>query len=475
MNVLVWLKRDLRVHDHPALTLAVGIGPVLPVYVVEPELWSEPDASARQWEFVAESLAGLREEMAGVGAPLVVRVGDAVQVLAGLCKRHGIARIVSHAEVGTAWAAARNLRVVGWAQAAGIAWTEVAQTEADAAGMPPQGARLPPALPLPEVQAVAGVEPGLIPTARALRLAPDPCPHRQLGGRARGLELLDRFLAQRGEAYCTTLASPLVAERASSRLSPHLAHGTLSPHEVRLATAARVSERPGGHWRGSLSRFQASLAARQEAVQAQQPEGGEPWPMAPSRETDATRLVAWTQGETGLPFLDACLRYLRATGWLPAPLRAMVASVACWHLALDRDVVGAHLARSFTDYDPALHWPQLRAVAMGPPPRPANPVQLGFDLDPSGAFTRRWLPELVPVPDAVLHEPWRWPEARHLLGHRYPEPVVDFASATRDARTRLRQAQLSAGFAETPGGFTQRSTSRTGARQRDSAQLCLPF
>ena len=111
MNVLVWLKRDLRLHDHPALTLAAGLGPVLPVHVVEPELWAEPDASARQWEFVAESLADLREVLAALGAPLVVRVGDAVQVLAGLCKRHGISRIVSHEETGNLWTYGRDRRV----------------------------------------------------------------------------------------------------------------------------------------------------------------------------------------------------------------------------------------------------------------------------------------------------------------------------------------------------------------------------
>ena len=90
MNVLVWFKRDLRVHDHPALTLAAGLGPVLPVYVVEPELWAEADTSARQWDFVAECLVDLRDALAGIGAPLVVRVGDAVTVLEGLCRRHGI-------------------------------------------------------------------------------------------------------------------------------------------------------------------------------------------------------------------------------------------------------------------------------------------------------------------------------------------------------------------------------------------------
>ena len=466
MNVLVWLKRDLRLHDHPALTLAAGIGPVLPVHVVEPELWSQPDASARQWAFVAESLAALREELAGIGAPLVVRVGDAVQVLAGLCRRHGIGRIVSHADAGTPWTTARNLRMAGWARDAGIEWTEVAQ-----AGLPGRTCRdriASPALPAPMLRAVEGVEPGLIPSARALRLAADPCPHRQLGGRARGLELLESFLTHRGEPYRQAQSSPLSAERASSRLSPHLAHGTLSPREVMLATAARQAERPGGRWNGSLDRFRTSLAAREATLQAQRPE---PFPMPLTGETDATRLAAWAAGETGLPFLDACLRYLRATGWLNARLRAMLVSVACGPLALEGRAAGAHLARMVTDYDPALLWPQVQAGASDGARRLWNPVRQGQEMDPTGAFTRRWLPELAPVPDALLHEPWRWPEARRLLGHRYPEPVIDLSSAIREARERLSQTRPSVCVVERPGG----TASRPSPRRRQTAQLSLPF
>ena len=465
MNVLVWLKRDLRVHDHPALTLAAGIGPVLPVYVVEPELWAEPDASARQWEFVAESLADLREDLAGIGAPLVVRVGDAVQVLAGLCRRHGIKRIVSHAEAGTPWTTARNLRVAGWARGAGIEWTELPQV-----GLPGRACRdgiASPALPAPALRGVAGVEPGLIPSARALRLAADPCPHRQLGGRARGLELLESFLTHRGEPYRLAQASPLSDERASSRLSPHLAQGTLSLREVIQATVARQAERPGGRWGGSLARFQTSLAARDAALQVPRVEA---FPIPLARETNTARLAAWTTGETGLPFLDACLRYLRATGWLNARLREMLISVACGLLALEGQATGAHLARMSTDYDPALLWPQVQA-AMGGPPRLWNPVKQGRKLDPTGTFTRRWLPELAPVPDAFLQDPWRWPGVRRLLGHRYPEPILDLASAEREARARLRQARPSAGFAERPSGFASRSASR----ERQTAQLSLPF
>jgi len=465
MNVLIWFKRDLRVHDHAPLVMAAELGAVLPVFVVEPELWGQAEASARQWEFVAESLAALREDLAGLGAPLVVRVGDARQVLDGLCRRHRIGQIVSQAEPGTGWSEARNRRVADWARGAGIIWTE----------LPPSGEAGSP-LPAPALRGVSGVEPGLIPSARALKLAADPCPHRQSGGRDRGVALMESFLLRRGETYHTTRSCPLVAERASSRLSPHLAWGALSAREVAEATAARQAERPGGRWGAALSRFQTRLAARQAANTLQYREA-DPLlaPRARARETDAARLASWANGETGLPFLDACLRYLRATGWLNAPMRAMVTSVACWQLSLDGQATGAHLARMSTDYAPALLWPQVRLAAMGSPPGLWNPVQQGMALDQTGAFTRYWVPELAPVPDSFLQDPWRWPEARRFLGRRYPEPIVDLAASTRDARAELRQLRRSAGFAEPSGGFAHRSVNRSATRQRQTAQLLLPF
>lgn len=274
MNVLLWLKRDLRTHDHPALTLAAGLGPVLPVHIVEPGLWSGPDASARQWEFVAESLADLRDALGQMGAPLVVRVGDAVEVLARLCRQHRIGRIVSHEETGNLWTFARDRRVAVWARQAGIVWTELPQSgvvrrlaSRDGWAGERDAYMAAPVLSAPAMCPVPGVEPGQIPTARALKLPADPCPHRQHGGRARGLDLLDSFLTRRGEPYRTAMSSPVTAERACSRLSPHLAWGTLSLREVVAATAARQSERPGGLWGGALASFQSRLAWRDHFIQ----------------------------------------------------------------------------------------------------------------------------------------------------------------------------------------------------------------
>ncbi len=191
-------------------------------------------------------------------------------------------------------------------------------------------------------------------------------------------------------------------------------------------------------------------------------------------------------GETGFPFQDACMRYLRATGWLNFRMRAMVMSVASYHLWLDWRVTGAHLARRLTDYEPGIHWPQVQMQAGTTginAPRIYNPVKQGFDYDPNGSFTRRWLPELAAVPDAFLQEPWRWPEARALLGRRYPEPVIDLAQAAREARDMIWQARRSAGFADIAGTIADRHASRSGhrdgkprpARQPMRNQLSLPF
>lgn len=494
MNVLVWLKRDLRLSDHPALTLAAGLGPVLPVYVVEPSVWSGPDASARQWYFVAESLAALRE----AGLPLLVRVGEAVEVLDRLTRQHRITRIISHEETGNLATYARDRAVAAWARASGVQWTELAQSGVvrRLPGRDGWAARrdafvAAPLLAAPTLTFVPGAEPGQIPTARALKLAADPCPHRQLGGAARGLDLLDSFLTRRGEPYRSAMSSPLTGERACSRLSPHLAWGTLSVREVAQATTARQSERPGGRWGGSLSSFQSRLAWRDHFIQKLEDQPSieirdlHPLAVPRPRETDAARLNAWAMGETGLPFLDACMRYLRATGWLNFRMRAMVTSVASYHLWLNWQASGQHLARMFTDYEPGIHWPQVQMQSGTTginTPRIYNPVKQGQDQDPTGAFTRAWLPELAPVPDAFLHEPWKWPDARRILGHRYPEPIIDVASAAREAREAIWGARKAPGFAPTAAKIVDRHASRADARfvndraprrKAQSAQLTL--
>jgi deoxyribodipyrimidine photo-lyase len=465
MNVLVWYKRDLRVEDHPALCFGAGLGAVLPLYIAEPEAWVQPDTSARQWAFMAETLAGLRRDLAALGAPLVVRVGDAAEVLARLCKQNEITRIISHADkgdtcTGSAWAASRDARVRDWADAAGIEWVEMAQTSEEL--MAPPGLRM-----------VAGIEPGVIPNARALRMAGDDCPHRQIGGRSQGIALLDSFLGHRGLGYARGADAVMSAERVCSRVSPYLAVGAISKREVAVAVQARIDAHPGPDWGPNLRAFQLRIGAR-----CKQPAPAMP---LPPHHTEGVLFDGWRKGQTGLPYLDACMRYLRATGWVNFPARAMLVSVAVHHFQLDWQAVGHVMARCFTDYDPAIHWPQVQRLAGLASQRAQliDPLKQGQQHDPSGAFTRRWVPELAAVPDAFLQTPWKWPGAQGVLGRRYPEPIVDIATAARNARAMMRRDD---GVEDveliepcTRGGlfFTPRSAGFRRARPPVAGQLSL--
>jgi len=471
---LLWFKRDLRIADHPALARAAELGPVLPVYLFEPELWAQPDASARQRDFVVECLDELRRDLAALGQPLLILQGEAVEALARLHRRHRFARIVSHQETGNGWTFARDRAVAAWARAQGVDWLELPQSGVvrRLAGRDGWAARrdaftaAPPVAPPVALPQVAEV-----PTAPAMAFAPrlpaDPCPGRQPGGRVAAAELLASFAAGRARGYTRALSSPLTAERGCSRLSPHLAWGTLSGREAAQAAAAGAAA-PG--LRAGLAGFAARLAWRDHFMQRLESEPAlETRALHPGldslrpRPADPDLLAAWAEGRTGLPFVDACMRYLRATGWLNFRMRAMLVSVASYQLWLDWRDTGPILARLFTDYEPGIHWSQMQ-MQSGTTGinalRVYNPVRQGLEHDPDGRFLRRWLPELAGVPDAFVHEPWRWPEARTRLHPRYPAPVVDPASAAREGRARVWAQRRQPGFAEAAARVVRQHGSR---------------
>jgi deoxyribodipyrimidine photo-lyase len=150
----------------------------------------------------------------------------------------------------------------------------------------------------------------------------------------------------------------------------------------------------------------------------------------PTRRDDAA-LEAWATGQTGIPFIDACMRSLIATGWLNFRMRAMLQSFASYQLGLDWRASGERLARLFTDYEPGIHWPQVQMQSGQTginTPRIYNPVKQARDQDPDGVFTRRWVPELE--------------------GGGYRSPIVDPADAARAARARLTAVRQTAGYRE---------------------------
>jgi len=491
---LVWFKRDLRVEDHAPLAAAAAVGPVLALYIAEPGLWGQRVASARQWRFVAAALAGLRERLAALGAPLVVRTGDAVEVLDLLRRAHGIGAMHSHAETGDAWTFARDRRVAAWARAAGIPWTEhqaggVVRRLASRDGWARAWDRrmAAPLVPAPQL-GPHGLSPGPIPSAADLGLAPDPCADLP-AGEAAARDRLDSFLAHRGAEYRRAMSSPVTAYDACSRISPDLAWGTLSSRQAFQAARAARAAHGSSRFRASIDSFTSRLHWRCHFMQKLEDEPAiEHRCMHPMYEGlrepdhDPARLAAWTAGETGLPMVDASMRALAATGWLNFRMRAMVVSVAAYHLWLDWRAFGPVLARLFTDFEPGIHWSQcqMQSGTTGINTlRVYNPVKQSKDQDPGGVFLRRWLPELAGVPDAFVHEPWTMPasvarRAGCRIGVDYPAPIVEPMAAARMARARVHARRRAEGFAEAKAEVIRRHASRRRSPREDPAPRRKP-
>lgn len=507
---LVWFKRDLRVTDHCPLANAAARGPVLPLFIVEPALWQQPDMSGRQWAFVAECLEALRKQLAAKGQSLVIRLGNTIEILDSLAARQPIAALWSHQETGNAWTYTRDRAVAEWCRAKGIPWHE----ERQGGTIRRLGSRKgwakrwdafmaePETPPPPALHSLSSIELGAVPSASDFGLRPDVCPERQSGGMHAAETCLRSFLTERGAHYRKAMSSPLTGFDACSRLSPHLAWGTLSMRQVAQATRQRQREvkqsaspqgaGSQGAWRGALSSFSGRLHWRCHFTQKLEDEPRLEFDnlhpayngLRPA-EPDAVRLDAWQKGETGLPFVDACMRALTATGWMNFRMRAMLMAVASYHLWLDWRKPGEHLARLFTDYEPGIHWPQVQMQSGTTginTVRIYNPVKQGHDQDLEGLFTRRWVPELAAVPDRFLQEPWKWEGADQVLGKTYPHPIVDHLAAAKEARQKVWGARRGPAFREEAQRIQDKHGSRksgmplTGRKRKakaDSRQLPL--
>ena len=489
---IVWFKRDLRTHDHAALAEATADveqqgGRLLPLYIIEPGLWRQADAAGRHWDFLRQCLSELDEDLRASGQGLVVRHGEAVEVLEALRNHLSITDLWSHQETGNLWTFARDRTVAQWCREHGIAWHQPRQFGVTRALDQRSGwarkwdwmmRRLQSRAPM-QIRGIAALDPGTVPDWPDPNLARDHCPERQQGGRRAGLALLDSFLNERGRDYRKAMSTPLAGETACSRLSPHLAYGSLSRREIYQATCARRDEikqiEGEGHraWSGALSSFAGRLHWHCHFMQKLESE-----PHIENRNLHRAydglrgehpeRLAAWSEGRTGWPFVDACMRMLAATGWINFRMRAMLMAVASYHLWMDWRSPGLVLARLFTDYEPGIHWPQsqMQSGTTGiNTVRIYNPIKQGRDQDPQGIFIRRWLPELAHVPDAFIHEPWQMSAldqeaAGCVLGRNYPSPVRDHLAAAREARAAVWAVRRGNAYREEADEIQNRHGSR---------------
>ena len=479
--VCVWLKRDLRVVDHPALAEACARargGGMFAVFLYEPEVLDQPEWDSSHTEFQRECLADIEARLAKLGIRLVTRRGEAVAMLDEVRRETGFRLLVAHEETGTGVTYARDRRVRRWAREAGVEFLEVPQTGvvrrlASRNGwnrlweqrMEAARATVPRSSGTGGREAVVRLETAGLLGCRELDQPPDT-KTRQPGGEQAAADVLDDFLTRRGRHYSGGISSPLSAPTSCSRLSPYLAFGAISMRTVWQASEKRRLEAQAALAAATTPRERAELKAWQRSLKAVQSrlhwhchfmQKLEDEPAIEfhnmlraadglrEHEISAERLAAWQVGRTGYPLVDACMRSLVATGWLTFRMRALVVSFASYSLWLHWRPTGLFLARQFLDFEPGIHWSQLQ-MQSGTTGintlRIYNPTKQALEQDPRGVFIRRWLPELAGVPPAYVHMPWTMPAevqqaAGCVIGRDYPLPLVDHAAAVREAKRRL--------------------------------------
>jgi deoxyribodipyrimidine photo-lyase len=466
-TAIVWLRRDLRVHDHPPLVQALAAHErIVPVFIFDPTLLTGRFASAPRTTFLLACLHELEAALRERGGGLALRHGAPERELPALA-RETHAAAVYWASDATPYALARDRRVRERLSEAGVEAVPGPGNFAADIGRPRTKGGKPFTVFTPFHRTWSALE------RRIVHRAP-----RQLPALPRGLERGEiPSLAELGLDTADALAAPAVPTGESaardalahwlagdlaaygdrhdrlaggtSRLSPHLRFGTLSPREV--------EERARRHGGAGAAAFTRQLAWRDfyAHVLLHHPDDRlrehQPRMRALTWDDDPQLLAAWREGRTGYPLVDAGMRQLRASGWMHNRARLVVGSFLTKDLQLDWRAGEAWFMRWLLDGDLAQNngnWQWIASVGVDPAPafrRLLNPALQQRRHDPDGAYVRRWVPELRAVPDERLAEPWRMSveeqaAAGCAIGRDYPAPIVDHAQERRRALDRYRAA-----------------------------------
>ena len=476
---IVWFRHDLRLADNPALHAAMQRGSaVIPLFIYAPEEETPWQAGGASRWWLLQSLAALDAQFREIASRLVIRRGPTLESLRALAKETGAGAVFWNRRYEPA-VIARDAKVKESLSGDGLAaesynaallhdpWTIQNQSKKPFQVFTPFWrhclAKPDPPEPLPAPKNI--LAPSKSPKSLALdELELEPKINWTAGlragwqpGEAGATANLNRFLSKAFDGYTDQRNRPDVT--GTSRLSPHLHFGEISPRKVWHGLRQMASKRglPVERWRAS--QFLAEIGWREFAHHLlfhfphtpAEPLRADfknfPW------RKDAAWLRAWQKGRTGYPIVDAGMRELWTTGWMHNRVRMIVASFLVKDLLLPWQEGARWFWDTLVDADLAqntLGWQWTAGCGADAAPyfRVFNPISQGEKFDPHGDYVRRWCPELAKLPDKWLHRPREAPReilqrGGLRLGRDYPGPIVSHAIAREvalEAFARLRTA-----------------------------------
>jgi len=463
MVSLVWFRDDLRVRDNAALADAAARGPVLPVYCVDPRADSEgmfglPKRGARRARFRLESVADLRRQLRERGADLLVRRGKPERVVPDLAREfdadacfYGEMPATEERRTEHAVREALPDRTVPEPR-----WTKTLHHPDDLPTPVPDIADTftpwkesvedcPEAeprdvVPAPDSLTAPDADFGDVPALADLG-HPDPerderAAFEYRGGSAAARERIEEWVWEGDNLreYAET-RNGLHGPDYSSRFSAWLADGSLSPRELYATVEAYEAERVANkstYWLVFELRWRDFMTFQFEKHGAAFFSAGGIRGRDIDPSPDPAAFTRWRAGETGIPFVDAGMRELQATGYLSNRLRQNVASVLANDLGVDWRRGAAHFETELVDYDVASNWGNWAyqaGVGNDSRDRSFDVLSQAERYDPAASYVTRWCPALSALPATYAHRPWRLSadeQARYGvdLGTDYPRPLA---------------------------------------------------